>query len=98
MTQTKQWAAEQEFFDAQALAAADFNLPQVARRYEGAMGRARYPLEVAYEILGDMRGKQHPLVRAESHPQPRSRMTGFPVQLTRRERNSSASRATFRSR
>jgi len=55
---TKQWAAEQEFFDAQALAAADFNLPKVARRYEGAMGRARYPLEVAYELLGDVRGKR----------------------------------------
>ena len=62
------------------------------------MGRARYPLEVAYEILGDIRGKRYPFVRAESHPQPRSRMTGFPDQLARRERNSSASRATFRSR
>jgi 2-polyprenyl-3-methyl-5-hydroxy-6-metoxy-1,4-benzoquinol methylase len=55
---TKQWAAEQEFFDAQALAAADFNLPKVAERYESAMGRARYPLEVAYEMLGDIRGKR----------------------------------------
>jgi 2-polyprenyl-3-methyl-5-hydroxy-6-metoxy-1,4-benzoquinol methylase len=54
----KQWAAEREFFDAQALAAAEFNLPRVAERYEGALGRARYPLEVAYEILGDIRGKR----------------------------------------
>jgi 2-polyprenyl-3-methyl-5-hydroxy-6-metoxy-1,4-benzoquinol methylase len=55
---TKQWAAEREFFDAQALAAADFNLPKVAGRYESALGRARYPLEVAYEMLGDIRGKR----------------------------------------
>jgi 2-polyprenyl-3-methyl-5-hydroxy-6-metoxy-1,4-benzoquinol methylase len=54
----RQWAAEREFFDAQALAAAEFNLPKVAARYEGALGRARYPLEVAYEILGDIRGKR----------------------------------------
>jgi 2-polyprenyl-3-methyl-5-hydroxy-6-metoxy-1,4-benzoquinol methylase len=52
------WAAEREFFDAQALAAASFNLLKVAERYEGAMGRALYPLEVAYEILGDVRGKR----------------------------------------
>lgn len=54
----KQWAAEQAFFDAQALAATDFNLPKIAARYEGAMGRALYPLEVAYQSLGDIRGKR----------------------------------------
>jgi 2-polyprenyl-3-methyl-5-hydroxy-6-metoxy-1,4-benzoquinol methylase len=55
---TEQWAAEREFFDAQALTASNFNLIEVAERYEGAMGRALYPLEVAYEILGDIRGKR----------------------------------------
>jgi len=55
---TDHWAAEREFFDAQALAAANFNLTKIAERYEGAMGRALYPLEVAYEILGDIKGKR----------------------------------------
>lgn len=55
---TEHWASEREFFDAQALAAANFNLIKIAERYEGAMGRALYPLEVAYEILGDIRGKR----------------------------------------
>ena len=55
---TEQWAAEREFFDARALAPSNFNLTKVAERYEGAMGRALYPLEVAYEILGDIRGKR----------------------------------------
>jgi SAM-dependent methyltransferase len=55
---TKRWAAEREFFDAQARAAADFNLTKVAARYEGAFGHALYPLEVAYESLGDIRGKR----------------------------------------
>lgn len=55
---TERWAAEREFFDAQALAASNFNLIKVAERYEGAMGRALYPLEVAYETLGDIRGKR----------------------------------------
>lgn len=55
---TECWAAEREFFDAQALTASNFNLTKVAERYEGAMGRALYPLEVAYEILGDIRGKR----------------------------------------
>jgi 2-polyprenyl-3-methyl-5-hydroxy-6-metoxy-1,4-benzoquinol methylase len=54
----EQWAAEQEFFDAQARAAPGFNLPRIAARYEGAMGHALYPLEVAYEILGDVKGKR----------------------------------------
>jgi 2-polyprenyl-3-methyl-5-hydroxy-6-metoxy-1,4-benzoquinol methylase len=52
------WNAERTFFDAQARAAADFDLPRVAERYERAMGRALYPLEVAYESLGDIRGKR----------------------------------------
>ena len=55
---TTRWAAEREFFDAQALAAADFNLPKIARRYEGARGQARYCLAVAYESLGDLTGKR----------------------------------------
>jgi 2-polyprenyl-3-methyl-5-hydroxy-6-metoxy-1,4-benzoquinol methylase len=55
---TEHWAAERAFFDAQALAAVNFNLLKVAERYEGAMGRALYPLEVAYEVLGDIRGKR----------------------------------------
>ena len=55
---TEHWAAERQFFDAQALAAVNFNLNKVAERYEGAMGRALYPLEVAYEVLGDVRGKR----------------------------------------
>src|ERR1700758_4930621 len=54
---TENWASERAFFDAQADAAANFNLPKVAERYEGAMGHALYPLEVAYEVLGDIRGK-----------------------------------------
>jgi 2-polyprenyl-3-methyl-5-hydroxy-6-metoxy-1,4-benzoquinol methylase len=52
------WASEREFFDAQARTAESFNLIKIAERYEGAMGRALYPLEVAYEILGDVRGKR----------------------------------------
>jgi SAM-dependent methyltransferase len=55
---TKRWASEGEFFDAQALAAADFNLPKVAQRYERARGHALYRFEVAYESLGDIRGKR----------------------------------------
>lgn len=55
---TEQWAAERAFFDAQALTTSNFNLIKVAERYERAMGRALYPLEVAYEILGDIRGKR----------------------------------------
>jgi SAM-dependent methyltransferase len=55
---TNRWASERAFFDAQALAAADFNLAKVAERYERAMGHALYPLEVAYESLGDIRGKR----------------------------------------
>jgi 2-polyprenyl-3-methyl-5-hydroxy-6-metoxy-1,4-benzoquinol methylase len=56
--QTTRWASEREFFDAQALAAADLDLPKVARRYEGARGHALYPLELAYESLGDLTGKR----------------------------------------
>jgi SAM-dependent methyltransferase len=52
------WASERVFFDAQALAAADFNLPKVAQRYENAMGHALSSLEVAYESLGDIAGKR----------------------------------------
>jgi len=52
------WAAEREFFDAQARVAADFNLGKVAARYEGAMRHPLYPLEVAYQSLGDIRGKR----------------------------------------
>jgi len=55
---TRHWTSEREFFDAQALAAGSFNLLKEAERYEGAMGRALYPLEVAYEILGDITGKR----------------------------------------
>ena len=55
---TERWATEREFFDAQARAAGDFNLTKVAARYEGAMGHALYPLEVAYQSLGDLRGKR----------------------------------------
>ena len=55
---TEHWASEREFFDAQARAAANFNLLQVAERYEGALGHALYPLEVAYESLGDISGKR----------------------------------------
>ena len=55
---TEQWDSEREFFDAKARAAADFDLTRVAERYERAMGHALYPLEVAYESLGDIRGKR----------------------------------------
>jgi len=55
---TEHWASERAFFDAKALAAGNFNLTKIAERYESAMGRALYPLEVAYEILGDIRGKR----------------------------------------
>jgi SAM-dependent methyltransferase len=54
----KHWAAQRKFFDARARAAIPFNLPKIAERYEGAMGRALYPLEVAYEMLGDIKGKR----------------------------------------
>ena len=55
---TRRRASEREFFDAQALAAADFELPKVARRYEAARGRALYRMDVAYESLGDLTGKR----------------------------------------
>lgn len=54
----RQWTAEREFFDAKALVAAEFNLTKIAERYAGAMGRALYPLEVAYESLGNISGKR----------------------------------------
>ena len=47
-----------EFFDARALVAGDFHLPRIAQRYEGARGNALYRFEVAYESLGDLRGKR----------------------------------------
>jgi 2-polyprenyl-3-methyl-5-hydroxy-6-metoxy-1,4-benzoquinol methylase len=50
--------SEREFFDAQALAAADFDLPKIAQRYAAAKGRALHRTEVAYESLGDIRGKR----------------------------------------
>jgi 2-polyprenyl-3-methyl-5-hydroxy-6-metoxy-1,4-benzoquinol methylase len=56
--QAKRWDEERAFFDAQALAAGDFNLARVAQRYEGALGHALWPLEVCYEMLGDIRGKR----------------------------------------
>ena len=54
---TRRRASQREFFDAQALAAADLELPKVARRYEAARGWALYRMEVAYESLGDLRGR-----------------------------------------
>lgn len=56
--QTTHWASEREFFDAQALADADLNLPKVARRYECARGQALHRMELAYESLGDLTGKR----------------------------------------
>ena len=55
---SKQWSSEREFFDAKARTAPDFHLRKVAERYERAMGHALYPLEVAYQGLGDLRGKR----------------------------------------
>jgi 2-polyprenyl-3-methyl-5-hydroxy-6-metoxy-1,4-benzoquinol methylase len=54
----EQWNSERAFFDAKARTAADFNLTRVAERYERAMGHALYPLEVAYQSLGDIHGKR----------------------------------------
>jgi 2-polyprenyl-3-methyl-5-hydroxy-6-metoxy-1,4-benzoquinol methylase len=54
----EQWNSERAFFDAKARTAADFNLALIAERYERAMGHALYPLEVAYESLGEIRGKR----------------------------------------
>jgi SAM-dependent methyltransferase len=56
--QEKRWNEERAFFDARAVAAGEFNLAKVAQRYEGALGHALYPLEVCYEMLGDIRGKR----------------------------------------
>ena len=55
---TRRRASQREFFDAQALAAADLELPKVARPYEAARGQALYHMEVAYESLGDLTGKR----------------------------------------
>jgi 2-polyprenyl-3-methyl-5-hydroxy-6-metoxy-1,4-benzoquinol methylase len=55
---TKRRGSKREFFDAQALTAADLELPKVARRYEAARGRALYRMEVAYEGLGGLTGKR----------------------------------------
>jgi SAM-dependent methyltransferase len=54
----ERWAAERSFFDAQARSAPNFNLPKIAARYEGAMVHPLYPLEVAYEMLGDIKNKR----------------------------------------
>ena len=58
VNEPERWASEREFFDAQALAAANFNLIKIAERYEGAMGRALNRRTVAYEIPGDIRDKR----------------------------------------
>jgi len=55
---TKGSTSERAFFDAQALAAADFNLPKIAQRYAAAKGHTLHRTEIAYEALGDIRGKR----------------------------------------
>lgn len=54
----KSWTSEREFFDAQALTAADFDLPKIAERYAAARGHALHRTEIAYESLGDIRDKR----------------------------------------
>jgi 2-polyprenyl-3-methyl-5-hydroxy-6-metoxy-1,4-benzoquinol methylase len=57
-TPQQAWAAEQSYFDSLAASAREFNLDRIADRYEQAMGHPLYPLEVAYQMLGDLRGKR----------------------------------------
>lgn len=54
----EQWAKEREFFDAAAAAAGPFNIELIAPRYEAAMARPLFPLEVAYALMGDLKGKR----------------------------------------
>jgi len=53
-----QWSKERQYFDAQASNAGEFNLAMVSRRYTASLGAPLYPLEVAYSLLGDIRGKR----------------------------------------
>ena len=53
-----QWIREREYFNQIAASAGSFNIEIIAPRYEAAMARPLYPLEVAYALLGEVRGKR----------------------------------------
>ena len=53
-----QWDEERSYFDAVAERAGPFDIEGVAARYEAAMQHPLYPLEVAYALMGDIRGKR----------------------------------------
>lgn len=58
MEQPRQWNDERAYFDDVAMRSGHFALNTIAPRYESAMARPLYPLEVAYSFLGDLRGKR----------------------------------------
>ncbi len=58
MKPQQQWTREREFFDEKAKNAGSFDLELVAARYERALNKPLYPLEVAYALMGDIRGKR----------------------------------------
>ena len=53
-----QWNRERAYFDAVAAAVGPFNIELIAKRYEAAMPRPLFPLEVAYSLMGDLKGKR----------------------------------------
>lgn len=54
----KQWESERKFFDDLAAKAPDFQLDKVSARYDAAMAAPLFPLEAAYALMGDVRGKR----------------------------------------
>lgn len=58
MEAPQQWTRERDYFDAKAAIAGSFDLDSVADRYERALDKPLYPLEVAYALMGDIRGKR----------------------------------------
>jgi 2-polyprenyl-3-methyl-5-hydroxy-6-metoxy-1,4-benzoquinol methylase len=52
------WSQEREYFDSQAHGVEWFDIDTIANRYEAAMRQPRYPLEVAYAMLGSLKGKR----------------------------------------
>ena len=57
-TTPEQWEREKAFFDAAANTQGLFDIDVVERRYQAAMERPLYPLEVAYSLMGNIRGKR----------------------------------------
>ena len=57
-TQIAQWDEERAYFDAIAERAGGFDLERIAARYEAAMNRPLFPLEVGYALMGNLRGKR----------------------------------------